>query len=147
MHSGTPRRQFVWVGGETGCNKTLPAAQHQVCSISCRANRGEDVGGASLANSALSNTQYEVLLCHLVLHHITFDIKGRVGLSCSTFTISAFNTKTKSKHEGEKKSIFKTSSCGGKRKKKAFRKSVRALIFHLLSNLLFCSKSLLLSAR
>lgn len=63
-------RQYVRVGGKAEWNKALLAAHLQVCSISCRANPSEDVGGTSPAKSALSNAQYWVLLCHLVLHHI-----------------------------------------------------------------------------
>lgn len=51
-------RQYAGVGGKAEWKEALLAAHLQVCSISCRANPTEDVGGTSPAKSALSNAQY-----------------------------------------------------------------------------------------
>lgn len=51
-------RQYVRAGGKAEWIETLLAAHLQVCSISCRANPDEDVGGTSPAKSALFNAQY-----------------------------------------------------------------------------------------
>lgn len=60
-----------------------------------------------------------------------------MDLSCSTSTTSVFNTKIKSKHKVKKKPYnFQNLKLG---RTKGFGKHFRALAFHLLSNLQFCS--------